>query len=140
MTRTNGASIGTLMIIDDNSFDQMMYKRIVSRSDQVWSLIQFTDAQAALEHLSDIAQPKPDLILLDINMPRMDGFEFLDAATTRFGAALCPIIVMLTTSLHPSDERRARSFDVVREFLNKPLTQEHLVILGSLVQQDRNTA
>tara|TARA_R110002124_G_scaffold236381_1_gene401640 strand:- start:314 stop:736 length:423 start_codon:yes stop_codon:yes gene_type:complete len=133
-------TVGTLMIIDDNSIDQMVYKRIVSRSEQPWSLVQFTDAETALEHLSDPSEPDPDLILLDINMPRMDGFEFLDAATTQLGAALCPIVVMLTTSLDRRDEQRARSFSVVRDFLNKPLTQDQLKRLASMVQHSKNAA
>lgn len=130
---TDFHKIDALMIIDDNSFDQMMYKRIVEKSGRVRELIQYVEAEKALEHLLDGTREQPDLILLDINMPRMNGFEFLEAATARIGADLCPIIVMLTTSLHPGDEARARSFDVVHDFMNKPLTQAMLQTLGMLV-------
>ena len=132
--------ISTLMIVDDNSFDQMMYKRIVSKSNRVITLLQYTDPVAALEHLMDPQQTRPDLILLDINMPRMNGFEFLEVATARIGSDLCPIIVMLTTSLHPADEARARSFAIVRDFLNKPLTMAMLTDLVSLVKAHRDAA
>ena len=131
MTETvTQARIKTLMMIDDNAIDQMMYKRIVSRSNLVDHLIQFTDAREALDYLVDQANDRPSLILLDINMPGMDGFEFLDMATARLGAEMCPVIVMLTTSLNPQDETRARGYAVVHDFLNKPLTQALLEALA----------
>lgn len=129
--------IDTLMLIDDSSFDQMIYRRISDKSGLVRNLIQFLDATEALAHLADPANTWPDLILLDINMPQMDGFEFLEAATEKFGVDLCPIVVMLTTSLNPKDEQRAKSYDVVRDFLNKPLTHDQLHALCSLVRDPR---
>lgn len=127
--------INTLMLIDDNDIDQMIYKRIATKSGLVRNLIQFVDATEALHHLSDPATMPPDLILLDINMPRMDGFEFLEAASERFGTSLCPVIVMLTTSLNPKDEKRAKSYAMVRDFLNKPLTYDQLKDLAALLQE-----
>lgn len=124
--------IGTLMLIDDSEIDQMIYRRIAEKSGLVGTLVQYVDAAEALDHLSQPDNSRPDLILLDINMPRMDGFEFLEAATERFGVDLCPIIVMLTTSLNPKDEQRAREFSVVKDFLNKPLTRDQLAALSQL--------
>lgn len=120
-------------MIDDSTFDQMIYQRIATKSGLVETLIQFLDATEAIEYLADPDKPNPDIILLDINMPRMDGFEFLEAATERFGADICPIVVMLTTSLNPKDEQRAMSFNVVRDFLSKPLTQDQLRSLCEMV-------
>ena len=133
MIETDREPIDVLMLIDDSSFDQMVYRRICDKSGLVRKLVQFVDATEALEYLSDPASEKPNLILLDINMPKMDGFEFLQAATERFGVALCPIVVMLTTSLNPKDEERAKSFEVVQEFLNKPLTHHQIKSLCQLV-------
>ncbi|MFK7836159.1 MAG: response regulator [Sulfitobacter sp.] len=133
MTETEAAPIGTLMLIDDSEIDQMIYRRIATKSGLVGTLVQFTDATLALDYLADKDKTQPDLILLDINMPRMDGFEFLEAAMERFGVDLCPIIVMLTTSLNPKDEERAKSIAIVRDFLNKPLTRDQLAALSKFV-------
>lgn len=128
--------INRLMLIDDSDIDQMIYRRIAEKSGLVKHLTQYLDARKALADLNDPAREKPDLILLDINMPWMDGFEFLEAATRDLGAELCPIIVMLTTSLNPKDESRAKSFEVVRDFLNKPLTLRQLTALSQMLARD----
>jgi CheY-like chemotaxis protein len=69
----------------------------------------------------------PDVIFLDINMPRMNGFEFLAAAQDLLGAAaLPPVVMMLTTSLDPRDRVRASAFAAVKSYINKPLTEAHV--------------
>jgi CheY-like chemotaxis protein len=85
----------------------------------------FSLASDALDYLRRTDREKIDLIVLDINMPRMDGFEFLELATEEFGEDMGnSIVVMMTTSLAPSDIERAKSFSVVADILNKPLTVE----------------
>lgn len=129
-----------LVMIDDNEVDQMIYRRIVERSGLVAELMQFTDPHEALDYLVGDPETCPDLILLDINMPGMDGFEFLDKATNMLGAKMCPVFVMLTTSLDPRDEERARRFEVVKDFLNKPLTVSTLEHISHLCRGTRKSA
>lgn len=124
---TESTATRHLMIIDDDQVDQYLYKRIIKRSGVFTSTIMFSLATDALEHLRRTDREKIDLILLDINMPRMDGFEFLEVATKEFGEDLgSSIVVMMTTSLAPSDIERAKSFSVVADILNKPLTVDML--------------
>ena len=60
-------------------------------------------------------------------MPRMNGLQFLEAASRQLGPGFAKIVVaMLTTSLNPSDQERALEFDAVKEFIHKPLTVEHV--------------
>lgn len=125
----------TAMVIDDEPFDQKMYRRIIERSGLVKRIISFQMADEALAYLRSPGAPKIDVIFLDVNMPRMNGFEFLASATRDLGpnfARLC--VVMLTTSLDPADRHRAERFDIVREFINKPLTIEHIRHVAELVQ------
>jgi CheY-like chemotaxis protein len=119
--------IGSIMLIDDNEIDQRLCKRLIDRSGFVGEFIGFLSAEEALEYLRDSDLPAVDAILLDVNMPRMDGFEFLEAATHELGDRFAKIVIMmLTTSLDPRDQERARRLSVVNEFCHKPLEMKYL--------------
>lgn len=126
------------ILIDDNEIDQRFYNRVLERSGLVEQVLTFTFADEALEHLAASKGLEVDVIFLDINMPRMDGFEFLEAATDQFGNQFAKIVVaMLTTSLNPADRERAESFEVVKDFIYKPLTVEHVQNIVKLLEGSR---
>ena len=117
----------TIMLIDDSEIDHMICQRKAARSGLVGDVIAFYYAEEALAYLRRDDRPEIDAIFLDINMPKMSGFEFLERATAEFGDAFTrAVVVMLTTSLAPRDMERARSYDAVKAFFNKPLTEEVL--------------
>lgn len=118
--------LGSVLMIDDEEIDQKQYKRILQRSGRTQEVHQFTYADEALDWLRDSPNKQVDLIFLDINMPRMNGFEFLDAIENEEPRSGCPVILMLTTSLAPSDKNRALAHPMVRGFLSKPLRKHHL--------------
>lgn len=122
------------MLVDDELVDQRMYKRVINRSGLIETLLTFTYADEALEHLINNPELEVDVIFLDINMPRMNGFEFLEAAQSELGRGFAKVVVaMLTTSLSQKDQDRAKEFDVVRAYINKPLTQEDLEEVDTLI-------
>lgn len=122
------------MLIDDEEFDQRQYLRVLQRSGLVETVLQYTYAEDALAHLVAHPELEVDVIFLDINMPRMNGFEFLEEATEKLGADFVKtVVVMLTTSLNPNDRTRAENFDVVRDFINKPLTLAHVERIAEMV-------
>lgn len=134
-------AIGTVMVVDDEEFDQYVYRRIIDRSGLVGSLVSCLSGREALAALRDPQRPKPDAIFLDINMPGMSGFEFLDAAVAELGEDFAGmVIVMLTTSLDPGDQARAAGYPVVREYFNKPLSVDHLAEVARLLAAGQSAA
>lgn len=132
--------IDTLVYIDDDELDQVLLSLLVKRKKCVKNLIQFRRATEALDFLRDPASPKIDAILLDINMPKMNGFEFLDVATKEFGNKFAQaVVVMLTTSILPEERELAMSYYVVKAFFKKPPTSEHLVELTKIVKAQKNS-
>lgn len=128
--------IKTVMLVDDERIDRMIYERVLQRSALVDDVIGFEYATDALEFLKQPDRPEVDVIFLDINMPRMSGLEFLEAATEEFGNRFARmIVVMLTTSLNPFDRQRASQFEVVRQFINKPLTEQHVRHVAALLSK-----
>lgn len=127
--------IDSLMIVDDNAVDQKLYTRLITRSGRVATHYSFLMATEALAFLEQPNRPAIDVILLDINMPRMNGFEFLEAATQRFGPGFVKAaVIMLTTSISDQDRQRAAQFEVVRDYFQKPLQADHLARIEMLIQ------
>lgn len=126
------------ILIYDQAFDQKMYKRILQRSGLVEEVMCFQVADLALNYLCSDAVREIDVIFLDIHMPRMNGFEFLERATALLGDALAHVcVVMLTTSQHAADQARADTFHRLRGYLHKPLTDADVAHIADLVAEHR---
>ncbi len=90
----------------------------------------FIYASEALEELKQ-GGDNPNFILLDINMPGMNGWEFLDGLQqSEISSSKLPIIYMLSSSLDPEDEAKARKSALVKGFISKPLEVEKLPFLN----------
>lgn len=111
-------------LVDDNPADNFLHRRVIARAGIAERVEAFEDPQGALDLLRD-RQVRPELILLDINMPGLTGWEFLEAYESFPDEARSAIVViMLTTSARPEDEDRAVALGVLGGFLTKPLTVE----------------
>lgn len=133
-SQTDDCLIGTLVLVDDNQIDHMIYRRIAERSKLVRDIRSFYYAEEALDFLRQPDRPEVDVVLLDINMPRMNGFDFLQSATEELGESFAKlVVVMLTTSLDAADQTRAAGYQAVKGYFNKPLTVEHIQELVELL-------
>lgn len=115
----------TIMLIDDNSMDNFINKSLMESCDFAGEIIVCETARQGLDLLSK--NQLPQIIFLDINMPHMDGFEFLDEFEKLSPEVhnRCKII-MLSTSESFKDLNRANKNVFVKKFLNKPLTEDVL--------------
>ena len=118
--------LNAVMLIDDNDDDNFFHAHIIRKSDITENILVATSAFEALEHLSTFEQA-PQLIFLDINMPKMNGFDFLEAYKKMKPANKSIVIVMLTTSLNPIDREKAVQNEMITDFRTKPLTREMLL-------------
>ncbi|MDP1684817.1 response regulator [Hydrogenophaga sp.] len=123
-----------VLMVDDNENDLLFTRIALQRSGVDFDVQAFERAQEALQMLAATPDHGIDLILLDINMPVMDGFGFLQAFE-----ALPPaqrghaVVVMLSSSSDPADRTRAAGHACVRDFLRKPLDKVAAAKLIDLV-------
>lgn len=122
--------LNKILLIDDDRPTNYIHKVIIERAEITKEIIIQQNAEKALELLKTcptLSESCPELILLDINMPGMDGWEFLDHYKTLSKEQQSKnLVVMLTTSLNPLDKKRAESYPEVQAYINKPLTVETL--------------
>jgi len=122
--------LNCILLIDDDEPTNFINEIVVRQANCTKNVIAIQCARHALEFLKSNHKEtyqKPDLILLDINMPGMDGWEFLEEYKNLENVQKHHItIIMLTTSLIPDDQTMAESIKEISGFKLKPLTDKML--------------
>jgi CheY-like chemotaxis protein len=135
MAATTEKKFHTVMLVDDNEIDNLINQKMIEASNIAENIFVHSGAKSAIEFLKNIEKLAkgpvglylPEIIFLDIDMPLMDGFQFLDEFE-RLSDSIknhCKV-VMLTSSLNPQDMNKAKKNQFVLKYINKPLTQENL--------------
>lgn len=118
-----------ILLVDDNEADNVFHEFVIRRAGFTGELTVCESGPSALAHLSSAGTQRPTLILLDINMPGMSGFEFARAAAPLLADEPTAIVVMLTSSGAQDDLERARQMPEITSYLIKPLTAETIADL-----------
>ncbi|EPR67729.1 response regulator [Cyclobacterium qasimii] len=122
--------VNCILLIDDDEPTNFLHKIIIDDSGLANKVVAVQSGYEALEYLEnkeDGEYPQPDLIFLDINMPAMNGWEFLEEYNKLDeGIKGKVVVVMLTTSINPDDKKKALSKGFINGFLSKPLSKEML--------------
>ncbi|MCF3638543.1 response regulator [Rhizobium sp. TRM95111] len=119
----------SILVVDDDENDQFICEYTIRKFNPDIRIAKAFDGAEALDILRS---GMPDAIILDINMPVMNGFEFLDRYAAEFENH-APVVAMLTSSHLGKDRERAMRYSFVKSYFEKPLTTEHLRIMTELL-------
>jgi CheY-like chemotaxis protein len=124
-----------VLIVDDDEPTNYLHHLIIDQANCVHNIQTTYSGQEALEYLSlsgkfqtnNMDYPQPDIIFLDINMPGITGWEFLDKyKSLKNGQKDKTVIVVLTTSPNPDEEEKAKKIPEISEYKQKPFTSKML--------------
>lgn len=113
-----------ICIVDDDRVYQLLMKKLIRRIDPDISVRAFFDGKEALQYYKT-NRCNCQILLLDINMPEMDGWEFLENITKKEFKE--PSIYLATSSIAYSDRERAKKYDKIKGYLTKPITKEKII-------------
>lgn len=128
--------ISCIMLIDDHHPTNVLHTMVIENCECADEIIIFDNGQDALKYFCypfGIEHPKPEIIFLDINMPGMTGWEFLDEyKNLSEDKNSDTLLLMLSTSSHPEDLARAEKEAIVKDYIYKPLSTD---ILQNVIQK-----
>ena len=120
-----------ILSVEDNKADQFLNRQMIKKFNPDAEVIEAYDGEEALAYLQSGA-PLPDIILLDINMPRMNGHDFLKAYAKN-NERTEPPVVMLTSSQQEADVEVMSTYTCVRDYWPKPLRDENFPKIQEII-------
>jgi CheY-like chemotaxis protein len=121
-----------ICIIDDDHIYQLIIEKVIRRAAIFVKSTAYINARLAFQQFKDPEFPLPHLILLDINMPLMDGWEFIaQLSSCRPNLKNETKIYIVTSSIATADKLKAASFEQISGFLSKPLSVQKLKEIGA---------
>lgn len=125
----------TVWVVDDDPIYQIIVNKIIQKSEMFSSVSSFKNGKEAIEalhHSLNNTENIPDIILLDINMPIMDGWEFMDEMgmiTTKITQQISVYIV--SSSISAEDKNKSATFSDILGYLSKPVAIDDLLEIAS---------
>jgi CheY-like chemotaxis protein len=119
-----------IMIIDDDSVDRFILRKVLEKITSA-EIIEFNSGVEALEKITGIAESRqkfPELIFLDVNMPVLDGFGFLDALEQLSGSYKTHYhIIFISSNKNEKEKKKVFNYSNVIGYFEKPITEEALL-------------
>jgi CheY-like chemotaxis protein len=127
--------INTLCIIDDDNIFTLVAKKIVNLVGFSENTLLLKNGREALDYFKEEdskGNTFPEIIFLDLNMPLMGGFDFLKDLEKLKGSANTKVFIF-SSSIDPDDQKKAKEFAVVDQFVEKPLTVDKLKMISEKI-------
>jgi CheY-like chemotaxis protein len=129
----------SICIVDDDEVYKFFVKKILKIKKLAENVLTFPDGEEAynyIEQNKENPEKLPDIIFLDINMPIMDGFQFMEEYTKLKAKVAKKItIYMITSSIDPIDLERSKKYTEISNFITKPITAE---VLQRIINHEDN--
>ena len=120
----------SVLLVEDDPITILVCDRIITMSAFADKVISCENGKYAFDYLKDLlskGEDIPEIIFLDINMPVMNGWDFLEELEhIKSSFSRLPRIYILSSTVDPEDYKRAKSFEAVVDFISKPLSKEFL--------------
>jgi CheY-like chemotaxis protein len=122
--------LDTILCVDDDPITLMLCKMVINKASFSNEIITAKNGEEALNYFKtflDKQSKKPQLIFLDLNMPVMGGWEFLDCfSTSEYSEYNTTKVIILSSTIDPEDIEKAKKYPMVLDFLSKPISKEML--------------
>jgi CheY-like chemotaxis protein len=126
-------------LIDDDNISNYLTGKILETVEFCDRLEIFSDAVKAYEALKmslDTGENIPETLLVDLNMPEMDGWAFIESFTQLPVKTIIPVFIF-TSSIDPADREKSEQYEVIKDFITKPLTVHKLDKILRLIDDAR---
>src|SRR5574343_165359 len=130
--------INTIYLVDDDDIFQYLTRKVIEETKKVATICEFKNGETAIESIKSAIETKgelPELILLDLSMPIMDGWDFLDELQSIKPMIHSQIIIYIVSStISPKDIQRVSTYAEVKDYVIKPITKQKFNdVLNSLL-------
>lgn len=129
--RKSMSDIKRAFLVDDDEINNFICINIIQKMGFADNVKAFEDGQEALDHIKELAQNAPEMLpevmFLDINMPIMNGWDFLEEYSkikSEYGITIS--LFMLSSSIYQADVDKSKEYEDVTDFVTKPLREESL--------------
>ncbi|MBS9461433.1 response regulator [Flagellimonas sp. 389] len=119
--------LDSILLLDDNPATNYIHKKFIEKVNCTERVLEFQNGYEALKYIRDHSHRPPDLIFVDINMPIMDAWEFLEEfEKLEEGLRQKSKVFVLTTSLSPRDVEKANQIGFIEDIMMKPLSTDDI--------------
>lgn len=133
--------LDTILFVDDDPITLMLCKMVISKSLFSKEIVTAKNGEEALKYFNTFKQAntnaqltKPQLIFLDLNMPVMSGWEFLDSfSTPEYSEYNTTKVIILSSTIDPEDLEKSNKYPMVIDFLSKPISKEMLEYIKEII-------
>jgi CheY-like chemotaxis protein len=128
-------NLKTIWVVDDDPIYQIIVNKIIKKSELFLSVSSFKNGKDAIDALKKTIEKEeilPNIILLDINMPIMDGWEFMEEVVVLKSQISEPIqIYIVSSSIALEDKNKAKNYSEIIAYLSKPIDPNDLILIAA---------